>query len=450
MLYYITKVLTNIFYRVYYKIDFVGKQRVPSNQAVILSPNHTNAFIDPVAIAMSLPQKVRFFARGDVFKGKFAKWVLNALSISPMYRLQEGYSELKKNDKTFEECRNLLSNNKTILLFPEAICIQEPRLQPLKKGLGRIVFQTEEIFDFKKNVWIVPIGLNYSNAKKFRSRLFINFGEAISIKHYEQLFKEDKVKALNEFTKFLEAQMAKLIITVNNKEYDTLFELLTEIYLNEWMQFKKYELNNIEHQYKASKELADVINYLDKNNTLLLENINNELLQYNQLLQKHGLKNQLLEPESIKTMNLFSFIADSFVLFFGTPIYCMAWLTNAVPYLISKRFADNKIKKVEFYASIYANMSMLVWVIYYVIQLSIIALITKNASILLLGASLIPLLGLFALSFYPIKKKINTKLNLLKLVRKQRSVVEQLMNLRAQVFSDIKFATNEYIKQQTS
>jgi glycerol-3-phosphate O-acyltransferase/dihydroxyacetone phosphate acyltransferase len=448
VLYFITKILTNIFYRVYYRIDFVGKDRVPSNQPVILSPNHTNAFVDPVAIAMSLPQKVRFFARGDVFKGKLAKWTLDALSISPMYRIQEGYSELKKNDKTFEECRSLLSNNKTILLFPEAICIQEPRLQPLKKGLARIVFQTEELFDFKKNVLIVPIGLNYSNAKKFRSRLFINFGEAISIKNYEASFKEDKVKTLNEFTKFLEVEMTKLLITVNNKESDILFEQLTEIYLDEWMLFKNYNLNNIEHQYKASKEIAEMLNYFGNEKPTLLKTLNDEVLEYTTTLKKHHLPNELLNPTSIETMNLVRFISDALILFFGLPIYWLAWITNAIPYVISKRFADQKIKKAEFYASIYANMSMLLWVIYYFIQLASISLITKNASITFLSASIIPLLGLYALNFYPVMKKINGRLNLLKLVRKQRSIIEKLMTLRAQTFSDIEFARNEYIKQQ--
>lgn len=448
MLYFITKILTNIFYRVYYKIDFVGKESVPSKEAVILSPNHTNAFVDPVTIAMSLPQKVRFFARGDVFKGKLAKWTLNALSISPMYRIQEGYSELKKNDKTFEECRSLLSNNKTILLFPEAICIQEPRLQPLKKGLGRIVFQTEELFDFKKNVLIVPIGLNYSNAKKFRSRLFINFGKAISIKDYEKYFKEDKVKTLNEFTKFLELEMTKLVITIDNKDNDTLFEHLTEIYLNEWMLFKNYDLNNIEQQYTASKEIAEMINYFDKQNPTLLKTLNAETIDYSNKLKEQKLNDTLLKPESIENMNLVRFISDAFILFFGLPIYWLAWITNAIPYLLSKRFADQKIKKAEFYASIYANMSMLLWVVYYLIELVSIGLITRSWAITFLSASIVPLLGLYALHFYPVMKKINGRLNLLKLVRKQRNIIEKLMNLRAQTFSDIEFARNEYIKQQ--
>ena len=42
----------------------------------------------------------------------------------------------------------------------------------------------------------------YSEAKKFRSKLFINFGDPVSIKKYEEAYKLDKVKAINEFRKY--------------------------------------------------------------------------------------------------------------------------------------------------------------------------------------------------------------------------------------------------------
>jgi len=128
VLYEILKPLARVFYRIYYKLDFNGVKNVPKNKALIISPNHNNGFIDPVSIASFIQPKVRFFARGDVFKGKIVKWILNDLNMSPMFRLQEGYSEIKKNNKTFEECKDLLSKNKALLIFPEAICIPEKRL----------------------------------------------------------------------------------------------------------------------------------------------------------------------------------------------------------------------------------------------------------------------------------------------------------------------------------
>lgn len=445
MLYHILKPLTNIFYRVYYTIEVKGLEKNPYGKPVILAPNHINGFVDPINIGMILSQKVRFFARGDVFKGRLAKWALNKMNVSPMYRLKEGYSELKKNDKTFEECRNLLSDNKTILLFPEAICIQEKRLQPLKKGLTRILFQTEELFDFKKEVLVLPIGLNYSDAKKFRSKLFINFGDPISIKKYEELYKQDKVKAINEFTKMLEQEMTKLIIVIKNKEHDELVEGITELYLHYWMKDEQYDLKNIEKQFYVRKDIAEMVNYFDSQNITLLESLKKTIIPYRKNLQKLDLRDHLLRPEIINKMNIGNFLLDFIIIWFGIPIYLIGLLMNFPPYFISRDFADKKVKNVEFYASIYLNMSMLLWVLYYGIQLFVIALVFRSWIFLGIYALMVPLTGVFVLKFYPTMKKILGRWRLMRMVRKERKTIEDLINERTPIINEIEFAKKEYL-----
>ncbi|MES2286866.1 MAG: 1-acyl-sn-glycerol-3-phosphate acyltransferase [Bacteroidota bacterium] len=445
MLYQILKPLTNIFYRVYYTIEIKGLEKNPSGKPVILAPNHINGFVDPVSIGMTAPQKVRFFARGDVFKGPLAKWVLNKMNISPMYRLQEGYSELKKNDKTFEECRTLLSDNKTILLFPEAICIQEKRLQPLKKGLARIIFQTEELFDFKKDVLVVPIGLNYSDAKKFRSKLFINFGEPVSIKKYEELYRHDKVKAINEFTKMLELEMTKLIIVIKNKDNDELVEGITELYLHYWMKDEQHDPQNIEKQFSVRKDIAEMVNYFDSENLTLLESLKKTIIPYRKNLQNLDLRDHLLRPEIINKMNVGNFLLDFLIIWFGMPIYLLGLAMNFPPYYISKDFADKKVKNVEFYASIYLNMSMLLWLLYYGIQLLVVAIVFHSWAFLGIYALLVPLTGLYVLQFYPTMKKIFGRWRLMRLVRKERKTIEDLINERTPIISEIEFAKKEYL-----
>lgn len=444
MLYTIIKPLARIFYRVYYTLDIYGQEKIPQGKPIVLAPNHQNGFVDPAIVAMNLPQKVRFFARGDVFKGSMAKWALNELNVSPMYRMQEGYSELKKNDKTFEECRTLLSDNKTLLLFPEAICIQDKRLHPLKKGLSRIIFKTEELFDFKKEVWIVPVGLNYFDAKKFRSKLFINFGDPISIKSFENQYKQDKVRAINNFTKLLGQEMRKLIININNKENDELVEGVKEIYLHQWMKDKNNDLKSVEKQYYAGKEIAEMINYLEVENSQLVESLKQKIIPYLKQLQEHNFRDHLLRPEIINKMNIGSFILDFFIIWFGMPVFIIGLIMNFPPYYISKDFADKKVKHVEFYASIYLNMSMLLWVLYYGIQLLTVAIVFKSWILLGIYAVLVPITGFYVLRFYPLMKKIFGRWRLLRKVRKERKTIEQLVNDRTEIITEIELAKKEY------
>ncbi len=440
MLYLIIKPLVNIFYRVFYKIEFKGLEKIPFGKPIILSPNHVNGFIDPGVVVMTLPRKVRMIARGDVFKNRLAKWALNSMNVSPMYRLQEGFGEVKKNDKTFEECLTLMSENKVLLLFPEAICVQEKRLRPLKKGLSRIIFQTEEAFDFKKEVYVVPIGLNYSAPKKFRSRLFVNFGTPLSIEKYEAQYKQDKARAVNDFTKALEQEMSQLIIIIKNKDNDELTAGINEIYLEQSLTERKIDCKNIEQQYHAGKEIADMINYHDAANPVLIDSLKDKIISYLRKLQNLDLRDHLFHPEKINKLSIGNFILDFIIIWFGMPFYIIGLLMNFPPYYLGRIYADKKIKLDEFYASMRVNVSMVLWIIYFGLQLIAGFFIFHSWIFLCIYALLIPLTGFYVLHYYPAMKKIFGRWRLLGLVRKDKEKIESLMKERMQIIAEIESA----------
>jgi glycerol-3-phosphate O-acyltransferase/dihydroxyacetone phosphate acyltransferase len=437
LIYYITKILVYVFQRVFYRFDHIGREHVPCDQPVIFAPNHVNAFMDPMLIGMTVKQEVRFFARGDVFKGAFAKWILDQLNISPVYRIQEGYSELRKNDKTFEECRQLLTANKSILMFPEGICIQERRLRPLKKGLARIAFQTASSMDFRKDVLVVPVGINYSSAKHFRSKAVVHFGKPISIGEYKDLYNTDNTKAINEFTKVLEEKMKPQLVIIKNPENERLVETIEAMHMAEWIHGKSANPSDLKEQYKASQAIAEMINHLDLSHPQLISSLRIQAASYMKKLKAQDLRDHLLDEKHIAKMNLGTFLLESIIIYLGMPIYGVALLLNYPPYYLAKRYCDNTIKNVEFYASIYSNMAMLQWLVYYGIQLLVVGLISHNWIILGLYAVLVPVLGYFAIGFYPVKQKIFGRWRLLRLVRKDQKSISELIGERRQFLQEL-------------
>ncbi len=431
MLYWVLNILQNIFLRVFYKFDYRGVENIPKNQAVVIATNHANAFIDPCIVGILVPNKIRFFARGDVFKGKFLRWALESMNISPMYRMMEGYGEIKKNDKTFEQCRQLLADNKSLLLYPEAICILERKLRPLKKGLSRIVFQAEEANDFKKNVWIVPAGVNYTAADKFRSKVFVDFGKPMSIIDYEERYKADKVRAINEFTKALEVEMAKYMVIVNDNDNEKLLEAIEELYTAEYLSRKNLHPKKLENQYEASKYFAEVINCIAEKNELLLKELKDIAVDYNRRVKGNELRDHLLRADNINKMNFGRFFADFFILWLGFPIYAFGFILNVPPFLLAKKYADKNVKNIEFYASVHSNLGMIIWLLYYPIQLLIVALVFKSWILLGIYSVLVPLLGFYSLYYFSVMKKIIGRLKLLKMVRKDREIIEGLIQQRA-------------------
>lgn len=430
LIYYLTKLLTNIFCRIYYKFDYQGLENLPNDKPVVLAPNHVNAFMDPVLIGMTIKREVRFFARGDVFKGTFSKWILNQLNISPVYRMSEGYSDVKKNDKTAEECRQLLIKDKAIMMFPEGICIQERRLRPLKKGLSRIVFQTAASIDFKKDILVIPVGINYSDAKKFRSKAVLDFGKPLSILPYKESFAADPVKTINEFTRVLENKMKPHLVIIENPDNDNLIAAIEEILMKQWIEDKSGDPADLKQQHQASREIAEMVNKLSVTHPELILLLRLQTGNYIQKLDTLQLRDHLLDPKRIDKMNAFSFMKDVAGIYLGMPFYALGLLFNFPPYYLAKRFSDKRIKNVEFYASVYSNLAMLIWLVYYGIQLLIVGLFFRSWPLLITHAITVPVLGFFAIHFGTFMTKIRGGARLLRMVRKQRDVVAELISER--------------------
>lgn len=448
ILYWLAKFLTNFFFRVYYKIEYVNSQNVPKGKPVVLAPNHVNAFIDPVVVA-TYPrlQKVRFFARGDVFKSRIARIALNDLNISPMYRIQEGYAELKKNDKTFEECRSLLRADKTILIHPEATCVQVRRIRPLKKGLARIVFQTAETLNWEKEIYVVPVGLNYSNPRKFRSSILVNFGEPVLVNQFKSEYQSDKVRAINDFTRRVESALIATVVNVADHANERLVEEIEEIALHQWMDERGGSWNSLVDRNRFSAMIIDMVNELSVNDHAQLNQLKNTLAQYLRRLYGNDLRDHLLRPDLIGKMNFLNFLGEFFVLFLGFPVYTFAWLLNNPPYHLGRRFADKKIKSHEFYASVRLNISMIYWLVYYGLQLLCVALVFRNWSLLGVYALAVPLLGFYSLIYYPRFKKILGRWNLLRMVRKERLLVQELVESRSQILHQLNSLMQPYFRK---
>lgn len=430
---------------VYYRVDLKGKEKISYDKPFILAPNHSNGFVDPVILPAFLRPKVRFFARGDVFKGKVAKWILNQMNASPMYRMQEGYAEIKKNDKSFEECRRLLSAGKPILIFPEGLCVQQRRVQPLKKGLTRIVFQTLESMDYSKDIMVIPVGLNYLAPKKFRSKVFIHVGDPISIKDYEARYKQDKVRAINEFTKVLEENLRNVAFHINDSTNDMLVADMEEVYTFQLLKDKGLNPQKLANHPVASAEIIQMVNKLSDNEPVLTEHLKSKLHGYLKLLNKNKLRDHLLREESVNKMNLGTFFLEYLIIYLGMPIYGIGLLLNYLPYFIAMKFANKKVKKAEFYPSFRVNLSLIFWTIWFFIQLLVVALLFRNWSILGLFALTVALTGVYVIKFYPVMKKIFGRWKLLRMVRKEKTKVEEIVRERGEVMNMLAQAREAYL-----
>lgn len=229
------------------KIQIIGLENIPQEGGVLFSPNHQGAFLDPLLIGSVIPQQVTSLTRSDVFGGKL-QWFLNALKMLPVYRIRNGYSNLKRNEEIFNKCRKLLCSNESIMMFSEAAHHNEYYLQSLSKGSSRLVYEAQ--VDSKFPIYLVPVGINYGHHTKPLCDLHLVFGKPIVVKKFlgDSVSKAEKINNIREK---LTSGMKKCIWLPNNDiNYSIRKKLINRI--NTEMDFedlqKGIELMNIKSE----------------------------------------------------------------------------------------------------------------------------------------------------------------------------------------------------------
>lgn len=178
MIYKITRLVFALFFKLYYKrVTIIGTQYL-TNKATILAANHPNSLMDALILGVTLKQPIYSLARGDAFKNKWASRILHTYNMMPIYRQSEGKNNLQQNSTTFAECQNILSQNKTILIFAEGLCQNNWQLRPLKKGTARLA-QQAWLTENTSHTQVIPVALTYQNFNGAGKSLIINFGKPI-------------------------------------------------------------------------------------------------------------------------------------------------------------------------------------------------------------------------------------------------------------------------------
>ena len=233
------------------KIMISGLENIPKDKAILFVANHQNALIDPILIASIMPRELNFLTRADVFNKPLIKALLSTVNMMPIYRIKDGRTGLSKNEEVFEKCHKILNNNGTILIFPEGNHNIQRRLRILSKGFTRIIIGAVEN-NPNQEIVVLPIGLNYTNAKKFASSVHLVFGEPILVNEHHR--KSATNGASSELKNEVSEAMKKLITHIENTEHHD--KIAAKFKEEEFLHPSKVneKLNGIDHE---GEEIAD-------------------------------------------------------------------------------------------------------------------------------------------------------------------------------------------------
>ncbi len=326
----------------------------------MLTPNHPNSFIDGVLLSVLLRRKLTLLARGDVFKKPTANWALRSMRLLPIYRSEDGAGNEQgtKNQQTFNECYEIFRKNGTVLIFPEGYCVSERRLRPMKKGAAKMAFEAIEKYP-DMDLQVVPVGLNYSNSGHFREEVCINFGHPIAAQDYMPLLKTGKhTKAITDFNARLYEAMEREIVIIKEPANDIIGSKYLLMARNQYKPsfygfFKRYK-----KRFLAEKRAANDLNNLSENKPEGFEIFRSKITDYFENLKKLNIKDKYFASPLIEKILylLFTIVAAIPAL--------TGMVLNFIPVIMAKNMADKKVKKIEFYDSVYIGAAALIGFIY--------------------------------------------------------------------------------------
>lgn len=422
MLYKIVRPIAKLGIRIFFrKLHLSNTHRIPQGKPVILAANHPTGFMEPCVLACFLDKPLHFLVRGNMFKKQHHNAVLRALNMLPVYRIQDrGYKFVKSNYETFDFCYDALYEGKTLMILAEGRAEHEKRLRPLKKGTARIAFGTIERYPDIEDVYVVPVGVNYTYAEYPRTDIMIDFGEPIRIREYEEAYRQNPNQTAADFTDELSRRMAERIVIIEKESDEALTEYLLRIDRTRRPEPVLPFLTNQETPLRAEKAVADQVNAIADSTakaTLL-----QKAQQYFKRIDAIG-----TDDAAFVKGKRPSFVAW-LLLALGLPFFLIGYAANVLPYLLARRIARQRVRRTEFYTSVLWAVSMGAFLLYGLLWLLLLLLLAPVVWLLLL--LIIPALGYFALLYAEFFQRKRRAMRAASLPAEQR---KELLQLRAEL-----------------
>jgi 1-acyl-sn-glycerol-3-phosphate acyltransferase len=373
-------------YIYYRKVIVFGRDRIDFSVPTIYAPNHQNALMDALAVLCTLKKQPIFLARADIFRNKILARILYRFKMLPVFRMRDGFENLKQNDETFTDTLRVMDSRSGLVILPEGNHSGYRRLRQLKKGICRIAFQTAEASNFTKEINIVPVGLEFTHYWLFRQVLTVVYGHPIAASEYYDTYKENPNKGLLDLRDRLSSEMKKVMVHISDEDnYEAINELrsiVNEKY-NDSIRYPKL--------FRDTRLVGKVTQLRDTDSQLYGE-ICNDSLTIRDLTQQLHLTYRLLR----KKKHPFGWlILSSLFLLVTLPVFIVGAALNFIIFKVPD-IQSKKVKDEAFISSIRYGLTLALSFFIFPLYLILALIFIKPWWIALAAFLAIPVTGLLA------------------------------------------------------
>jgi 1-acyl-sn-glycerol-3-phosphate acyltransferase len=392
---------------------FLGREKIPKNGPLVVISNHAASFLDAMLMGVMLDRPIHYYARGDIFQKKWARYIFGQLHMIPLFSADLAKDQLHRNADSFTKGEEVLKKGGLLLIFPEGVSRLERNMLPLKKGVSRIILQALSSDEHMK-INVVPIGIHYSK-HAFLSDVQLVAGEPIDVSSFRNVYEENGPKAVNELTQELDKKLREVMLYVAQDERSDLIERQLTMLDNE--RRGRYSKEDFNRQYQLCRKISS----LDEHTAHRLQDLHKK---YDELLKEHELNDEVVAGRK-------NLVIPSALLLLSSPLFVLGVLVSGLPILFGKRTADTKVTRADFYTSVLTAVSAMSFVLWMLILL-ITALLLDNI-VLFLIVMFAPMLTWFAIRWWEHFCNWKFRKKYRKLLRTSTHIQKNISALRTEI-----------------
>lgn len=451
MFYSILKIIVRITVWVYFrKIHVRNAELIPQGVPLIITPNHPSSFMDIMVVVSFIKQKLHFIMRGESFNTAFKRWLLGNLNMIPIYRKDKTPELMHKNKEVFEKCYQVLAKKGALIIFPEGLSKTERRLREIKTGVARIALGAEAANKFELRVAVVPVGLNYSDPHRFQSELFINFAQPIDVSRFFELYQENEHKGIVALTEHIKECLEQHTIAIENEELDELVKNIETIYKSKLL--RELGMSEKEQEFMLTKEIVEAVYHFHKHAPQRVQILQKKIKRYVNDIERLNLKDHLFSKSSTGGSFIFDGLKTLAIIIVGFPIFLFGVINNFIAYKIPD-FLASLSSRPDFYGSITMATGMVTFIVFYSLQIWLVALFTPGESgwwITIAYAVSLPITGIIALYYWRYLEKIRGRWLFIFLFYRKSSLITRLINQREDIVKTLEKGKKDYLNLQNS
>lgn len=438
MLYRFLKLIVSIGIRTYYReIRVINQEQLNQDGPLLLIANHPNTLMDAWIIGFVTKRRVHYMAKATFFSSPFKRKLLNALGMIPINRSQDKVTGGVKNSDSFEACYQLLEQGDILVIFPEGSSYLERKLREIKTGTARIALEAENRNDGQLGVQVIPIGLNYISADRFRGRVMVHVGKPIAVAGLLEEYRKNQGIAAKKLTDRFRTELSRVFVTIDDANKEKLVSELTYLFDSRYSK----EEHGVRQSIGLMKTIQQRLEELTVSSPWKMAEIQEHSSELLQSLQFFGIRPDFLD-RPYRSMLYFRQAVQSWLFLILTiPVFLIGFFHNALPYYGIGTLVPRITKEVEYHAPLVVLLGIVLYPLTY-FGWCVLANTVFHPSwtILLIYAGILPFTGLFAHFFLRYMRHLTSKQHFSRFAKRRRAVFQQLKKqrdeLHAIVFHD--------------